>query len=335
MTRPNNARFQCACLIGALLVSVVAVSAQEVPTILLVDVENFVVYYADVADTSKLARTAAPVATVPAANFITNVGLADVTAINGSPAMGVMVMENQHLALSPAPPVGGAIADVNRTTSVFFRFEFVTPDGQSIGGVFAIGLAGGPPVPGAPPSAISGNVAIIGGTGAFRGASGTVNAVVPITFRNASQAEDPSMRRINGGGKGRFAIQIWPKFRPEIAVTSTGPIVYHADFSPVSENRPAQRGEVLVVWTRGLGPTRPAPNPGEPFPADPLAVATSPIEVLMDGKASPAINQVGVPGTLDTYRVDFRVPDNVTPGMVPIQISAAWVKGAAVLIPVR
>ena len=80
---------------------------------------------------------------------------------------------------------------------------------------------------------------------------------------------------------------------------------------------------------------RPSVNPGDPFPSDPLAVVTSPVEVLVDGKASPAFNQVGVPGTTDTYRVDFRVPDATSAGMTPIQLSAAWIKGTAVRIPVR
>lgn len=55
----------------------------------------------------------------------------------------------------------------------------------------------------------------------------------------------------------------------------------------------------------------------------------------MNGKSSPAINQVGVPETSDTYRVDFRVPDDTSAGMATLQLSAAWIRGAVVSIPVR
>jgi uncharacterized protein (TIGR03437 family) len=92
---------------------------------------------------------------------------------------------------------------------------------------------------------------------------------------------------------------------------------------------------VLIAIAKGLGPTRPGVNPGDPFPSDPFAVVTSPVQVLVDGRASPAINQVGYPGTTDTYHVGFRMPDTTGVGMVSIQVSAAWMKGTVVRIPVR
>ena len=208
------------------------------------------------------------------------------------------------------------------------------PDGSPIGSVFSLGLSGGVAPPRSPVGAGGGNNAITGGAGAFTGAKGTLNNV-SATYRKTSQTKDPSMRRINGGGKGRFVFQIWPMFWPEIVVTPTGPVVFHADFSPVTADRPARPGETLIVYAKGLGPTRPGVNPGDPFPKEPLAVVTSPVEVLVAGKAAPAINQIGAPGTTDTYRIGFRVPDGTAAGMVPIQISSAWVKGAAVQIPVR
>jgi uncharacterized protein (TIGR03437 family) len=84
-----------------------------------------------------------------------------------------------------------------------------------------------------------------------------------------------------------------------------------------------------------LDPTIPSLNPGDVFPSEPLAIVTSPVEVLVNGKSSPAINQLGVPGTPDTYRVDFRVPDDTAAGPARVQISAAWVTGSPVSIPVR
>ena len=56
---------------------------------------------------------------------------------------------------------------------------------------------------------------------------------------------------------------------------------------------------------------------------------------MVNGKPSPAINQIGLPGTSDIYHVAFRVPDDAAAGPANVQISAAWVKGAAVRIPIR
>jgi len=176
---------------------------------------------------------------------------------------------------------------------------------------------------------------IDGGTGAFLGSRGTVNNIACIGCRFASQAEDPSMRRTNGGGRQQTLIQLFPMFRPEVLIGASGPTVFHSDYSLVSGASPARAGETLIVYAKGLGPTTPTINPGDPFPSEPLAIATSPVEVLVNGKSSPAINQVGVPGTTDTYRVDFRVPDDTVAGTATVQLSAAWIKGAPVSIPVR
>jgi uncharacterized protein (TIGR03437 family) len=112
-------------------------------------------------------------------------------------------------------------------------------------------------------------------------------------------------------------------------------VVFHNDYSLVSTANPARAGEALIVYAKGLGPTTPTVAPGDAFPNGPFAVATSPVEVLVNGKSSPAINQLGVPGSTDTYRVDFRVPDGTPAGAAQVQISAAWVKGAGVSVPVR
>jgi hypothetical protein len=58
------------------------------------------------------------------------------------------------------------------------------------------------------------------------------------------------------------------------------------------------------------------------------------VDVLINGTAVNAINQIGVPGTTDTYRVDFRVPDGLT-GDVRLQIRAAWIDSGAVTVVVR
>ena len=66
-----------------------------------------------------------------------------------------------------------------------------------------------------------------------------------------------------------------------------------------------------------------------------LSTAIAPVTVLVNGSATPALTQVGWPGTSDAYRVDFRIPDDTRAGSVSLQMRAAWVTGSEVRIPVR
>lgn len=148
-------------------------------------------------------------------------------------------------------------------------------------------------------------------------------------------AEDPANRRINGGTHGHFFAYLNPVAWPEIVTTSGGPVVFHTDFSPVSVANPARAGETLIATAAGLGPVTPPLDPGEPFPSNPLAVVNSPVEVTVNGNTADVLNQVGWPGTADTYRLDIRVPDGTPPGMATLQVTAAFIAGRDVSIPVQ
>ena len=265
MTKSSIATFLPVCLF-CVLILVAGAAAQEVPTIIQVNVENWVNYAYDVADFSKLARSSGSVASAAPVNFAMWVSVMDVTAVNGSPAKGVMVAYTQGVSLTPNPNPGQAIADLARNAYQRMCFEFLKPDGGLIGNIYALGLNGGVPPPGSPAGVVAANFAIIGGTGAFVGARGTASPFPVQSPRSASQAEDPSMRRINGGGKGGFFLQIWPMFRPEIVVTQSGPVVLHSDWSSVTADKPAKKGETLMVYAKGLGRTHSGCESRRPLP---------------------------------------------------------------------
>ena len=133
----------------------------------------------------------------------------------------------------------------------------------------------------------------------------------------------------------RWVLSVIPMTRPEIVTTAAGPAVFHADFSPVDETRPAKPGEILIAKATGMGPTRPGIDPGQPFPLVASPVVNSPVEITANGQAAEVVNQIGWPGQLDTYRVDFRLPADTAKGVVRIQIVAAWIPGAPVSIAVQ
>jgi uncharacterized protein (TIGR03437 family) len=149
-------------------------------------------------------------------------------------------------------------------------------------------------------------------------------------------AQDPANRRLYGGGKDTFTLYLLPLFRPEILTIPTGPAVAHSsDFTLVTPSKPARAGEILSVFATGLGPTRPGVDPAVPFPANPLAVVNSPVEVLVNGVSAEVLGAAGYPGTTDRYQVNFRVPSDTSPGTASLQVSSAWISSAAVSIPVQ
>jgi uncharacterized protein (TIGR03437 family) len=117
--------------------------------------------------------------------------------------------------------------------------------------------------------------------------------------------------------------------------SGSGPAVFHADFSLVTSTKPARAGEVLIVTATGLGPTSPGLTPGAPFPNSPFQQVNSPVEVTVNGKPADVVNKIGWPGTTDTYRIDIRVPDDTDPGMAALQLTAAFIPGRVVSIPVQ
>ncbi|MEO7143920.1 MAG: hypothetical protein ABI165_10520 [Bryobacteraceae bacterium] len=123
-----------------------------------------------------------------------------------------------------------------------------------------------------------------------------------------------------------------------MATAGGAPAVFHADFSPVTATKPASADETLIAMAKGLGPTVPGVDPGQPFPAYPagqLQPVNSPVDVMVNGIVAEVMNKIGWPGLVDIYRADFRAPAGTTSGMAAIQLSAAWMQGPATNIPVQ
>ena len=127
-----------------------------------------------------------------------------------------------------------------------------------------------------------------------------------------------------------------PLETPEIAMAPAGPAITHSsDFSLVTASKPASAGEILSLFARGLGSVMPGVDPGQPFPSNPLAVVNSPVEGSVNGKAAEVLSAVGLPGAVDGYQVNFRVPSDTAKGPASIQVIAAWISGTTVGIAVQ
>ena len=325
-----------AVMLGVAVGSNPAAAQATAATILEIDTENIVSYSSDVFDAPKFA-TDPNLTTVTAGprNFGFVMAVGDIMAVNGKPAKGTLVVRQQAISLSPTPSPGQGAADIVRTAVSDYLLEIQQVDGTLVGNIHTLGMSGGVAPLGAP---LGGNLVIAGGTGAFVGARGQMGTVLlpgGPPPRTASVTEDPARRRNYGGGRVQFVVHLIPLARPEIAATASGPAIFHADFSPVTAERPARAGEPVIVRATGLGPTRPGVNLGQPFPSDSVQEVNSPVEVLVGGRMAEVVNKVGWPGSIDTYRVDFRVPAGTPAGPAAVQLTAAWVAGSSVQIPVQ
>jgi uncharacterized protein (TIGR03437 family) len=311
------------------------------PVILQIDVADQVLYFEDNADPTKFATDPNVPPRIPIVNFIRTQGIADIVGVNGQKVLGSYSTSYSGFFLRTATPGGQAISDTVRNAVGVITLEILKSDGTPIGTIVGSGLAGGTPPPGAPLANTGGsNMVIIGGTGAFLGARGQIGVVTPPAGvsiqRNASMLEDPANRRRNGGGTQRLIAHLIPMSRPEVTMLPSGPAIAHSsDFSPVSAGKPAAPGEILSLIATGLGPVAPRVDPGQPFPSSPLAAVNSPVEVTVNGKAAEVLGAVGYPGGVDAYQVNFRVPADTARGQANVQVTAAWISGAAVSIRVQ
>jgi uncharacterized protein (TIGR03437 family) len=209
-------------------------------------------------------------------------------------------------------------------------FEVHDPERGQTATLAATGMASGPPPPGTAPGGRAGNFVITGGSGAWSGARGHATSIAVAGTRFASGVEDPAYRRVNAAaGRWRIAATLSSVTCPAVAA------VYHSDFMPVSGASPARAGERLILAVKGLGPTNPVLEPGKTFDEKALAVVAAPVAVTVNGLPVVVSNQIGWPGTSDTYRIDVTLPSGITPGIASVSVSSAWIPGPKAPIPVQ
>jgi hypothetical protein len=128
----------------------------------------------------------------------------------------------------------------------------------------------------------------------------------------------------------------WGRKAIPMIVRSAGvPEVFHQGWIPVTDGSPAKAGEVLIAKAIDLGGTTPPVPDDEPFPPTPLLPVASAITVRVNGSPAEVTLQVGWPEMVDTYRVEFRVPQGISQGPARVEITAGGATGPAVPIPLQ
>jgi len=294
---------------------------QPIISVLTIQTDNVVTYVEDITDPLKLALLTNPSAPATTRAFAETITVGDVVSVNGKPAKGLWQTRSLAMGYSPTAAPGFAIADSAEGAPGECKWAILTADGVLVGRFQEGGV---------------GTHQITGGSGIFLGIHGTQTTVQAVQApRRTSMTEDPSLRRMLGGGSLIHTFHIAPSYPPEFSGDSS-PVVLHADFSPVTASSPAHAGEVLTTRVINLGFTAPAADPGAAFPNSlPYNVVIAPVEVIAGGRAVNAVNAIGWPGQVNTYRVDFTVPSGTSSGPTVVQLRAAGIAGPPVSIPVQ
>lgn len=107
------------------------------------------------------------------------------------------------------------------------------------------------------------------------------------------------------------------------------------DGSLIGPNNPAIPGEVLVLYTTGLGPLSLNLPDGARAPFDPLAYTVDPVNVVVNGESCEVLFSGLAPGFVGLYQVNFRVPGDVPPGDLDIEIQTPYANSRPATLPVE
>lgn len=107
------------------------------------------------------------------------------------------------------------------------------------------------------------------------------------------------------------------------------------NFELITQQNPAPRGALIVLYANGLGPVDNTPPSGEQTPLDGLATCLTTPEVTIGGKPAQVEFAGLTPTGIGYYQINVRVPDNIEPGVQPVIVSVNGVPAKTVMLPVK
>ncbi|MCC6587443.1 MAG: SBBP repeat-containing protein [Bryobacterales bacterium] len=141
-----------------------------------------------------------------------------------------------------------------------------------------------------------------------------INVQVPWDIDGRSRAAVVVSRE----GVASYVTYVTNRFRlPEVfRMNGSEALVFRAaDYSLVTQQRPAAGGEVLVLYATGLGPVSPAVADGAPSPLSPLSLPTIPDNVVtVNGRIVTPLFIGLAPGLIGIFQVNFILPADIPKG---------------------
>jgi uncharacterized protein (TIGR03437 family) len=156
-----------------------------------------------------------------------------------------------------------------------------------------------------------------------------INAQAPIELTAGVQTVTVD----NGTGPGAaLPVNVVP-VAPAIFFFPVAAVLKNVNYSLVSASNPAHAGDVLLVYTTGLGLTSPPGRTGALSAGDTIA-QTAPVTATIGGKPASVVYSIASPGFAGLYQVAVTVPAGVT-GSVALQITAGTAASNSVTIAVQ
>jgi uncharacterized protein (TIGR03437 family) len=149
--------------------------------------------------------------------------------------------------------------------------------------------------------------------------SGQINVQVPFEI-NADHVQVVVSR--GGAASLPISLPIAP-YAPGIFVAGDGTpiIVNYRTGGLVSSNQPAKVGDVLIIYSTGLGPVSSPPSSGTPASTTTLSTLRVSAAVNIGGvSATPSFAGLA-PGFIGLYQVNVTVPAGVPQGNTTLQVS--------------
>jgi uncharacterized protein (TIGR03437 family) len=113
-----------------------------------------------------------------------------------------------------------------------------------------------------------------------------------------------------------------------------GAVLKNTNFSLVSASNPAQAGDILVIYSTGLGLTTPPLATGALAPSDPLANSAT-ARVTIGGQNAEVVYSIAAPGFVGLYQTAVRMPSGVAAGNAPVVLSIGGASSNSVTIAVQ
>ena len=128
----------------------------------------------------------------------------------------------------------------------------------------------------------------------------------------------------NGTPSNKVTVYVTPTAPGIFTLTQNGvgnAAALHADYSLVTQDKPAKVGETLQMFVTGLGAVTPAVADGAAAGSSQLSLVNADVAVFVDGQQAQVSFKGLAPGFVALYQVNFVVPAGVSSGQVYLDLS--------------
>jgi uncharacterized protein (TIGR03437 family) len=178
--------------------------------------------------------------------------------------------------------------------------------------------------------------------------SATVNGTIPVPLFYASAGQVNFQVPFEAAGSyANFAVTtasgqtltvplLLNAVSPGIFTNANGAAAVHGVTGmPITSASPAQPGEVISLFTTGLGAVYPTPATGAAASASPLSLVSSQVTATIGGQSA-AVSFAGLaPTFVGLYQVNVQIPAGVSGASVPVVISVSGSSSNNATLPVH